>query len=1291
MEDTSLFSEDIIGVEIPASAMTTSRLTNGTELLRSFTTSSLAENMGDEDEEEGITLSPEDMSAVKNGHGSIIDSTTVLEVETQETPVPVKMKEIPSSPQVDDSDVGQVEHLVETQKLIPVTPKADSASVGDAKQLSQIPEADHLLKKSKLAHDSTEGFAKVVETTAAVVVERVEQVDIININADLEKVMETPESSPGKASLQTASPVSETPKLEREKETVKTQVYQTPKADGAITKARDTLAETPKALPASPKLDITDLEGVARLLETPKSSRSTATAAAIGKTPQADYTDVRGVKKLLQTPKPPPNTPKADYRDVRGVKRLLATPKAAPSTPVADYTDVEGVDLLMKTPKAAGALPQTDEEKNKMEVSEESPGKLVIAEESKPEGPLEVPETTKKNADETKEIKETPSGDKEVQPEKPASDVKESSSPDKTVEIPSEDKPEESVKLQDKSEPTVEEELTTASNRGRRAPSTKADYGGVSGFKRVLRIPRVPGTPKADNSNVEGIDLLMKTPKSKEVPPQSSEDKKHETVSEQAAENAAMESSSETSLKSVESMKEIKEDASQSDEKDAVPEVEEQETKEAEGEKEAPLPRRGRRAAAPKTPSTPKADYRDVSGVKRLLKTPKAAPDTPKADYSDVEGIDLLMKTPKVKDAEPVSDEIVEAVREESTDIIESTPGSSVEAPETTELVEKEDAVVSAQVKEPQPTQEEETEEVDAKKEVAAPRRGRKPAAAAKTNTPKADYRDVKGVKRLLKTPTAATSTPQADDSDVEDVDVPRKTPQAGDPEPEKAEEVNVPEGSSEKPAEEATAEANQSNEEEAKREEAKREENAVYEPRLNVEEEAEVEKEATPPRRGRRAAPKSNTPKPGGRAKRKQPLSDSDSQPESIGTADAPSASEKEEQIDEEKADCPVKWAAKISTPKRSRRVPSTKVETPKAVRSTRGKRPSESDSGQSEEVESRPLRSKRRKEEQLSEKLTLSPVVRLQRIDIAAEGTPSSERVAKVTRKRGSVSSGEEWGVPEQVKPIRRGRGRPPKVVAHKTVEEEKAEEEPLRTATHKGKAAAVEEPISSDEELEDVEVKSTKKTTVGLRRAAVKRTSVPEKEEIAPEGKRRRGETRASKHVTGLDDVEMLHEGKGHAADIHANHMPDEVETNEESPVTCVKSGRSTRAKSALKVHFDVAETAPSPVRSTRSARKTTVATATPADKKVSVQLERDPDIETLAATAQEEEDKAPATKRSRHKKGLKASVTTMADESPAVPATIKRTRGGKKTTSEPELHQQDTSAPPSPRRTRRTRNI
>ncbi|XP_057366500.1 uncharacterized protein LOC130687369 [Daphnia carinata] len=207
----------------------------------------------------------------------------------------------------------------------------------------------------------------------------------------------------------------------------------------------------------------------------------------------------------------------------------------------------------------------------------------------------------------------------------------------------------------------------------------------------------------------------------------------------------------------------------------------------------------------------------------------------------------------------------------------------------------------------------------------------------------------------------------------------------------------------------------------------------------------------------------------------------------------------------------------------------------------------------------------------------------------------------------------------------------------------------------------------------------VEVTKKTT---RRGAVKRVSVPEKE--APEGKRRRGETKANKHVAGLDDGEMLHEGNGHAVDIHANHVPDEPEANDGSRVTSVINGRSTRAKGALKVHFDVAETVHLPVRSTRSTRKT----ASPAEKKVSVQLERDPGIETVAATAKEEEEKAPAAKRSRQKKGPAVSAATMADEPPAVPAT-KRTRGGKKTTSEPELVKEDTSSPPPP--PRRTRNI
>jgi hypothetical protein len=229
-----------------------------------------------------------------------------------------------------------------------------------------------------------------------------------------------------------------------------------------------------------------------------------------------------------------------------------------------------------------------------------------------------------------------------------------------------------------------------------------------------------------------------------------------------------------------------------------------------------------------------------------------------------------------------------------------------------------------------------------------------------------------------------------------------------------------------------------------------------------------------------------------------------------------------------------------------------------------------------------------------------------------------------------------------------------------------------------------------------MEEVEVKPAKKAT---RRAPSKQTVVAEKAEGAPEEKRRRG---GSKPVAGLDDVEMLHEGKGHAADIHANHMPDEPveETNEELPAT-TSSARSTRGKKAttLKVHFEAAaEVAASPVRSTRSTRRTPAPVTSP-DRKVTVRLERNAEIENLAAAAEENEDeeKVPAstaTKRPRQKKVAAVAATTEADESPAV-SSVKRTRGGKKVSTESDVPKEENSSPPpaapSPRRTRRTRNI
>lgn len=734
-------------------------------------------------------------------------------------------------------------------------------------------------------------------------------------------------------------------------------------------------------------------------------------------------------------------------------------------------------------------------------------------------------------------------------------------------------------------------------------------------------------------------------------------------------------------------------------------EMNEEETKESEFKKDV-APRRGRRAAV-KTLTTPKADYRDVSGVKRLLKTPKATPESPEADYTDVEGVDLLMKTPKVKESEaPIEEVVHEVVSDEIVE--ESPPVEALESSETIETVKPDDSTpVVPPVDQIQPPA---VEDPEIEKEATPPRRGRRATATAKTNTPKADYTNVSGVKRLLKTPRAAPETPKADYSNVEGVDLLMKTPKVNDAEPvvEKVEDVAVEStGVVEKEDPVVVAQVDEPAKEEDTEQVAapRRGRKTVQTPKTDVSgvemplkttkvaspqstvdeidltitesdeevniiavetspvnqstvktltenvdgpKEPEVEKEVTPPRRGRRATPatKMTTPKPAGRSKRKP--SESDSIPESDGTSELPTDQS------------PVEPA---NTPKRSRRgaAPSTKVDTPKAVRSTRGQRPSESDSGQSDQVEGR--RSKRRKGE--LEKLTLSPVVRLQRIDLALEANPAEE----VASKAGS-SSGEESNAVKEVNPVRRGRGRPPKVP--KTVDEEKA---PSKTAGRKGKVAvpAVEESIPSDDE----EVKSIKKTTT--RRAGVKRVFIPE--EVVLDGKRRRGETAGGKHVTGLDDVEMLHEGKGHAADIHANHMPDELETKEVSPATSTKSGRSTRSRSTLKVHFDVAVSAPSPVRATRSARK--VATASPVEQQVAVVLERDHDIDTLAATVTEEEEKG-STKRSRQKK------VAVADDSSAISAT-KRTRGaggGKKTTSDPV--KEDTPAPPSPRRSRRTRN-
>ncbi|EFX78309.1 hypothetical protein DAPPUDRAFT_225461 [Daphnia pulex] len=1313
----------------------------------------------------------------------------------------------PNTPKADYRDVRGVKRLLATPKATPGTPKADYTDVEGVNLLMKTPKAKDHVKESdekevpeKILEESTpETPIDIANSTKDIVDPKVDEgqpltceKEEIPVKEDEvetkvtesrrgQRVSRTPKTkTPNVPSKRTATPSEpEEPKdessVEGKKSCLSDELAEVPTGDESEESAKipseieqqveeeeSVVASAPKrgrraatSKTNTPKADYRDVSGVKRLLRTPK---------AMPETPKADYSDVKGVDLLMKTPKakdpvpqieeeeknlavveeeapekvvvettseadlqssgtaeepvsdvvesveeiaatapqmdmaqpvveeepveketnPPKrgrraaatkvDTPKADYRNVSGVKRLLRTPKAMPGTPNADYSDVEGVDLFMKTPKPKDPVPQNEEEeKNVAIVEEEVPEKLVV--ESTPEA--QTSETI----------------------EESTSDVVES------VEV---NTPVASEMGEEK--PVVEEEMKEEEpepplpKRGRRAAAAKADtpkadYRNVSGVKRLLKTPKaMPGTPKADYSDVEGVDLLMQTTNSKDPVPQIEEEEKNlAVIEEEVPEKIVVESTPEAQTS--EPIEEPASDVVSQGEEEKPNVVEEMK----EEEPEAPLPKRGRRAAAAAAKvDTPKADYRNVSGVKRLLRTPKVTPGTPKADYSDVEGVDLLMKTPKPKDAVPQSEEEEKnlAIVEEEEEvpeklIVESTPEAQTSEPieepasDVVESVEV-NTPVASQMEEEKPVVEEEMKEEEP--EAPHPKRGRR-AAAAKICTPKFDYRDVKAIEKLLKTSGAAQNTPKVDCTDVEGVELLTKTPQSKDVES----ASEVAEESSKKPAEKTTTEAAPVDKTETTDELANEEEQTK---------ESEAEKDVIPARRSRRAVPtpKTNTPKPASRSKRKPPQSEPEIQPEVNDTVEAPllPATEKEEPAVVEEAlseetsqkaeeeEVPVK---SVSTPKRSRRaaaVPASKVETPKATRSTRVKKQSESDSVQAE-AETRPVRSKRRKDDLFNdEKLSLSPVVRLCQIEVPQRRvSTSSDEMDKEDNKRVSSSSTDE------VAPAKRGRGRP-KLIKKAVPKRGKAAEAPVPDVV---------ESVASADEMEEVEAKPAKKTT---RRATSKQTV--EKVEGAPEEKRRRG---GSKPAAGLDDVEMLHEGKGHAADIHANHMPDDVlqETNEESTAT-TSSGRPTRGRKAtLKVHFDVAgaAAAASPVRSTRSTRKTTAATAAspPPDKTVSVLLERDPDIDTLAAVgpANEDEEKVPtstATKRPRQKKVPAAAAVVAAvvaeetedTESPAAPA-VKRTRGGKKVSTDSDVPKVESSSPPpaapSPRRTRRTRNI
>ena len=52
----------------------------------------------------------------------------------------------------------------------------------------------------------------------------------------------------------------------------------------------------------------------------------------------------------------------------------------------------------------------------------------------------------------------------------------------------------------------------------------------------------------------------------------------------------------------------------------------------------------------PKVQKSPKADYTNVKGLKKIMATPKAQ-NSPKADYTNVKGLKKMMATPKAQNS----------------------------------------------------------------------------------------------------------------------------------------------------------------------------------------------------------------------------------------------------------------------------------------------------------------------------------------------------------------------------------------------------------------------------------------------------------------------------------------------------------------------------------------------------------------------------------------------------------------------------------------------------------------
>ncbi|KAK6618837.1 hypothetical protein RUM43_013228 [Polyplax serrata] len=344
----------------------------------------------------------------------------------------------------------------------------------------------------------------------------------------------------------------------------------------------------------SPRNDLNDVEGVHRLLKTPR----------IPKSPKNDLTNIDGVRQLLKTPRVP-KSPKNELSDLRGVKKLMTTPKVQ-KHPKNDLSDLKGVKKLLTTPKL--------QKPPKNDLSDLKGVKKLLA-------TPKLQKPPKNDLSDLKGVKKLLTTPKLQKP--PKNDLSDLKGVKKLLTTPKLQKPPKNDLSDLKG---VKKLLTTP--KLQKPP--KNDLSDLRGVKKLLSSPKVQKNPKNELNDLRGVKTLLGTPKQQKGPKNELSDLRGV---KKLLSSPKVQKSPKNELIDVRGVKHMfSSPRAQKTPKNDLTDVD--------GVRQL--------LKTPRVQRGPKNDLGDLRGVKNLLRTPRVQKE-PKNDISDLRGVRKLLASPRPK------------------------------------------------------------------------------------------------------------------------------------------------------------------------------------------------------------------------------------------------------------------------------------------------------------------------------------------------------------------------------------------------------------------------------------------------------------------------------------------------------------------------------------------------------------------------------------------------------------------------------------------------------------------